>query len=63
MKKFFNFIKDSFVELTTKVSWPPYAQLQSSSLLVLVAAVVFALVVGLIDFVIRNGMSNFYNMF
>jgi preprotein translocase subunit SecE len=63
MKKFFGFIRESFAELTTKVTWPPYNQLQSSSILVLVAAVLFALLVGLIDFAIRNGVTTFYNMF
>jgi preprotein translocase subunit SecE len=49
MNKLINYIKDSFDEVVNKVSWPTYAELQKSTVLVLVASVVFALVVAVID--------------
>ncbi len=57
------FIKDSYVEMTTKVSWPKYAELQNSSILVLVASLIFAIVVGAMDFVYNSAMEWFYKAF
>jgi preprotein translocase subunit SecE len=63
MSKFQLFIKDSYNEMTTKVSWPKYKQLQNSSVLVLVASLIFALLIGLIDLVFDNVMTWYYNAF
>ncbi|MGF1636752.1 MAG: preprotein translocase subunit SecE [Cyclobacteriaceae bacterium] len=57
------FILDSVDELRTKVSWPKYSELQSSSVLVLVASMIFALVIGAIDLGFENIMEWFYNEF
>ena len=57
------FIVDSVEELRNKVTWPKFNELQSSSVLVLVASVIFALIIGAIDFVFDNIMSWFYNEF
>jgi preprotein translocase subunit SecE len=57
------FIVDSIEELRNKVAWPKFSELQSSSILVLVASVIFALVIGAIDFVFDNIMTWFYNEF
>lgn len=63
MSKIQLFIKDSYYEMTNKVSWPKYKQLQNSSILVLVASLIFALVIGLIDLVFDNVMTWYYNAF
>jgi len=63
MKKIVQFLKDSVDELKYKVSWPEYKKLQSDSVLVLVASVIFALVVFIIDFVFKNGMEEIYKGF
>ncbi len=55
-----NFIKNSWEEVTQHVTWPAYSQLQSSATLVLVASLIFAVVVGLFDFAIENGLRLFY---
>ncbi|MFN3403716.1 MAG: preprotein translocase subunit SecE [Cytophagaceae bacterium] len=60
MKKVLDFIKESIEEVRTKVSWPKYAELQNSSILVLIASIIFALVIGLIDYAFKNGMSALY---
>lgn len=63
MEKLKLFIQESYEEVKNKISWPTYAELQSSAVLVLVGSVVFALVVGLIDFVLEKGMTWFYQSF
>jgi len=57
------FIAESIDEMRNKVSWPKYSELQSSSVLVLVASMIFAVVIGAIDFVFDNIMTWFYNAF
>ncbi|PLK42763.1 MULTISPECIES: preprotein translocase subunit SecE [Emticicia] len=54
------FFKNSWVEVTKEVTWPKWSELQSSATLVLVASIIFALVVGVIDFLIENGLRLFY---
>jgi preprotein translocase subunit SecE len=63
MKKVIDFIKESIEEMRSKVSWPKYSELQSSSVLVLVASLIFALLIGVIDFVFKNGVEAIYNNF
>ncbi|NJN27264.1 MAG: preprotein translocase subunit SecE [Cyclobacteriaceae bacterium] len=63
MLKLKNFIAESIDELKNKVSWPKYSELQSSSVLVLVASLIFAVIIGAIDFVFDNIMTWFYNEF
>lgn len=46
-----DFVKESYVEMMTKVTWPTWKELQSSSLLVLVASVIISLVVFLMDYI------------
>ena len=43
MKKIINYFKESYYELTKKVSWPTWDKLQSSAILVMVASVIFAM--------------------
>jgi len=43
------FIKESYEEMTHKVTWPTWAELQSSAVLVLVASLIIACVVFAMD--------------
>jgi preprotein translocase subunit SecE len=63
MEKLNSFFKASWHEVTTEVTWPKWSDLQSSATLVLVASIIFALVVGAIDFVIENALRLFYQSF
>jgi len=63
MKKIINFIGSSLKEIIEKVAWPPYKTLQNNSILVLVVSVIFAIVVGLIDFSLKSLISWFYSIF
>ena len=49
MKKIINYFKESYYELTKKVSWPTWDKLQSSAILVMVASVIFAIVILAMD--------------
>ncbi len=55
-----NYIKESYNELVNKVSWPSFAQLQSSTIVVMVASLVFALVVLAMDITFENLMKAIY---
>jgi len=61
MSKLKSFIMESYDEMVHKVSWPKYSDLQSSSVLVLVASVIFALLIGVIDLGFDNVMEFIYN--
>lgn len=63
MDKFISFLKTSWEEVQHNVTWPKFSDLQSSSTLVLVASLIFALLVGLIDLVFENGLNAFYQSF
>jgi preprotein translocase subunit SecE len=63
MSKVITYVKESYDELIHKVSWPKFSELQNSSILVLVASLIFALLIGVIDLAFENAMSWFYNEF
>jgi preprotein translocase subunit SecE len=54
------YIKESYIELTQKVTWPTWRELQSSAILVLVAAIIIALVIFGMDQVIHFVLDKFY---
>ena len=60
MRKFINYLKESFTELTQKVTWPTWEKLQSSALLVLVTTVILAAVVWVIDYAFQFMMEFIY---
>jgi preprotein translocase subunit SecE len=62
MRKFINYLKESYVELTKKVSWPTWDKLQSSALLVLVSTLLLALVIFVIDFAFQHLMETIYSL-
>jgi len=56
----FNYFKESYNELVNKVTWPTFAQLQSSTVVVMVASVIFAIVVLAMDLTFENLMAFIY---
>ena len=62
MSKFTNYFKESFVELTKKVSWPTWDKLQNSAVVVMVASLICAVVIFLMDFCFQNLMSFIYTL-
>ncbi|MBQ3026475.1 MAG: preprotein translocase subunit SecE [Alistipes sp.] len=54
------YIKDSYKELVEKVSWPSFSSLQSSTLVVMVASLIFALIVLAMDMSFEGVMNALY---
>lgn len=71
MAKFKTYIEESVNELVHKVSWPTWEELQESSVIVMIASIIIALVIFLMDFIFGISDSGFwkgllgfyYNMF
>jgi preprotein translocase subunit SecE len=62
MRKFINYLKESYAELTKKVTWPTWDKLQSSAIVVMVASVIFAIVIFAMDFCFQHLMSFIYTL-
>jgi preprotein translocase subunit SecE len=60
MNKVTNYIKESLKELTEKVTWPNWAQLQQSTMIVLVATLLITFIVLAMDSAIGNGIRLIY---
>jgi len=63
MSKFKAYISETTDELVNKVTWPTWSELQSSALVVMVASVIIALIVFLMDFFFNKGMEAIYHLF
>ncbi|MCD8035573.1 preprotein translocase subunit SecE [Alistipes sp.] len=55
-----NYIKESYNELVNKVTWPTFPQLQNSTIVVMVASAIFAVVVLAMDLTFENMMAVIY---
>jgi preprotein translocase subunit SecE len=60
MKRFVNYIKAAYEELVHKVTWPAFKELQSSTIVVMVASLIIAVVVLLMDLAFKNLMEIVY---
>jgi preprotein translocase subunit SecE len=49
MAKVVDFLKESYTEMTQKVTWPTWSELQSSAVIVLVASIIIALLIFVMD--------------
>ena len=63
MNKIISFFKESYQEMTEHVTWTKYSELQNHSLLVLIASLIFAIVIGLMDVAFDKGLAEFYQSF
>jgi len=61
MNKISSYFKESYKELTEKVTWPNWAQLQQSTMIVLVATLVITALVSLMDFAAGGALKFIYN--
>lgn len=61
--KFFDNVKESYDELVHKVSWPTRKELSQSSVLVLIASIILALIVWLMDWCFESIMTFVYGLF
>ena len=62
MRKLINYIKESYVELVKKTTWPAWAKLQSSAILVLVTTVILAVLLFVVDFAFQHLMTAIYTL-
>jgi preprotein translocase subunit SecE len=62
MKKIGIYLRESYKELTEKVSWPSWPQLQQSTMIVLGATLVITFIVFAMDFVASNGLKFVYQV-
>jgi preprotein translocase subunit SecE len=60
MAKVSEYIKESYIELTQKVTWPTWTELTNSAVLVLVAAFIIAIVILVMDQSINFVLKQFY---
>ena len=56
----FNYFKESYNELVNKVTWPTFPQLQSSTIVVMVASVIIAVVVLAMDLSFETILAQVY---
>jgi preprotein translocase subunit SecE len=63
MDKLSGYLKETIEEMRFNVSWPTATELQKNAGLVLVGTLVFALVVGVMDFTFDKSLTYFYNSF
>jgi len=54
------YIKESYIELTQKVTWPTWRELQNSAIVVLIAAIIIAMVIYGMDRIIYFILDKFY---
>ncbi|HCC71079.1 MAG TPA: preprotein translocase subunit SecE [Bacteroidales bacterium] len=62
MKKIRKYIKESFTELIHKVTWPTWSELQNSTTVVMIASLIIALVIWVMDYAFDNIMSFVYGL-
>ena len=60
MAKVSEYIKESYIELTQKVTWPTWRELQNSAVLVLIAALIIAMIILVMDQSISFLLQKFY---
>jgi preprotein translocase subunit SecE len=60
MTKLVDFIKESYEEMVHKVTWSKYSELQNSSVLVLVASLIFAIFIYAVDVTFESALSWYY---
>ncbi|MBO9566909.1 MAG: preprotein translocase subunit SecE [Niastella sp.] len=63
MNKVTTYFQESYKELVEKVTWPTWAQLQQSTMIVLVATLIITGVVWVMDVAAQSGLKFIYSLF
>ncbi len=63
MSKVTSYISDSYHELLEKVTWPTWAQLQQSTMIVLIATLIITAIVWVMDLGIASLLQLVYSLF
>ena len=56
------YIKESYNELVNKVTWPSWSNLYSSTILVLVASLILALIIFVMDAISKGVLDQIYGL-
>ena len=57
-----SYVKNSYNEMVHKVTWPSFGELQSSAIVVMIAALLIAAVVLVMDIAFENIMNFVYRL-
>jgi len=57
------YLAESYKELTQKVTWPSWPELQSSAIIVMVASLIIAIIIYLMDASFSQIMKAIYGLF
>ena len=57
------YFEETWNELVHKVSWPTWAELQNSAMIVMIGTVIISLLIFVMDFSFRNIMEMVYSLF
>lgn len=63
MNKVGAYLSESYKELLEKVTWPTWAQLQQSTVIVLIATLLITTIVFVMDFASRGLLDFIYQLF
>jgi len=63
MNKISTYFRESYYELTEKVTWPSWLQLQQSTVIVLIATIIITAMVWLMDFASQSLLKAIYSLF
>lgn len=63
MSKVSNYVRDSYKELTEKVTWPNWEQLQQATMVVLVATLLITALVWVMDLISAGVLNFIYKLF
>ncbi|MDQ6812667.1 MAG: preprotein translocase subunit SecE [Bacteroidota bacterium] len=63
MNKISTYFRESYTELTEKVTWPSWIQLQQSTVIVLIATIIITALVWVMDFASQNLLKAIYSLF
>lgn len=58
MDKVTTYVKDAYHELLHKVTWPTWEELQSSSIVVIIASVIITMIIFIMDFIFGANPEN-----
>jgi len=58
-----NYIKDSFKELNTNVTWMPWPEAQKTTVVVAVFTIIFAIAIFFVDKFFQFGLDKYFNLF
>jgi preprotein translocase subunit SecE len=63
MSKLTEYFKASYDELVNKVTWPTWGELQESSIIVMIASLIIALIIYVVDIAGSGALGFFYQLF